>query len=234
MAYGVHNGRGSPGSFRLEPGSHASPHNGVCIVELASVIGGEPFSDHPDCVCQVIAAFLRSWNDRSSHSQRQQLLPYADRVVGSRAGGRITRRRRDVCLTWAGADLTGNRLSRVMRRLAMRARMLVLCGVRPALRLNEGAGELAARAVFARYGSGAALQLVDTLLAVGSDREPPPRRAPNGSGDGTLNGSGGAPDPELLRVLVEPAAPENNNGHSREPAAPGNNNGHSRDPAGVA
>ena len=137
------------------------------------MIAQEPFSDRPRCACVVIAAFLRSWNDRSSHAERQQLRPYARRVVGSRARRGITRRRRDICLTWAGADLTGNWVSRAVRRFAMRLRIMALCGVRPALRLHEGAGELASRVVFSRYGSEAGLRLVGTLLEVGTDDERP-------------------------------------------------------------
>jgi hypothetical protein len=167
-------------SLRLDPGSHASPRDGVCLLELTSMIAEEPFSDRPRCVCVVIAAFLRGWNDRSSHAERQQLRPYARRVVGSRARRSITRRRRDICLTWAGADLTGNWVSRAMRRFAMRLRIMALCGVRSGLRLNEGAGDLASRVVFSRYGSEAGLRLVGTLLEVGADDERPSAREVTG------------------------------------------------------
>lgn len=160
-------------SLRLDPGSHASPRDGVCLLELVSMIAEEPFSDRPRCACVVIAAFLRSWNDRSSHAERQRLRPYARRVVGSRTRRSITRRRRDICLTWAGADLTGNWVSRALRRFGMRLRIMALCGVRPALRLNEGAGELASRVVFSRYGSEAGLRLVGTLLEAGTGDERP-------------------------------------------------------------
>ena len=229
----VHIGRGPGRTLRLEPGSHDSPGDGVCIVELASVIAGEPFSDHPRCVCKVIAAFLRSWNDRASHSARQRLIPYAQRVVGSRAGRRVTRRRRDVCLTWAGADLTGNFASRALWRLAMRVRIFVLCGVGPAVRLNEGAGELAARAVFARNGAATALELVDTLLAIGS--EDSGRAAANGSGNGGRNGSAHSRDPERERTLVERAIRANGNGLQQQEAPPSAAaDDESREPTGVA
>ena len=213
-------------SLRLDPGSHASPRDGVCLLELASMIAEEPFSDRPRCVCVVISAFLRSWNDRSSHAERQRLRPYARRVVGSRARRSVTRRRRDICLTWAGADLTGNWVSRALRRFGMRLRILALCGLRPALRLNEGAGEFASRVVFSRYDSEAGLRLVGTLLEVGSELERPGNRAAtgddalaqavveaairdpvplphppgsgngNGNGNGHANGNGRAPEPE--------------------------------------
>src|SRR5436190_5914092 len=200
-------------ALRLEPGSHASPGDGVCVVELASVIAGERFSDRPRCVCGVSAACLRGWNDRSRHSERQRLRPYAFRVVGSRSGRRITNLRRDICLTWAGADLTGNRLSRGLTRLAMRARILVLCGLGSALRLDRGAGELAARVLFSRYQTSAGFSLVDALLRAGSESNGKPR---NG------NGSGEAPvDPAVVRRLIADAVTADGRtepGRSREPA----------------
>ena len=90
------------GSVRLEPGAHDSPDDGVCIVELASMLAGEEFSDDPECVDEVIASFLRSWNDRASYSDRQRLLPYAERVVGTRADAATTPAAR--CLPRLGRD----------------------------------------------------------------------------------------------------------------------------------
>jgi hypothetical protein len=159
-------------AVRLDPGAHRSPRDGVCLLELASLMARERFSDRPRCVCVVIAAFLRDWNDRSGHAQRQRLRPYAGRVVGSRARRSVTHRRRDVCLIWAGANLSGGWLSRALHRAAMRLRILAIVGMRPAFLLNEGAGQLAARVVFSRYDSETGLTLVDSLLEIGSEREP--------------------------------------------------------------
>jgi hypothetical protein len=157
------------GSLRLAPGSHSSPREGVCVVELASLLGGEKFSDRPGCVCNVIAAFLRSFNDRVAHAERQRLVPYADRAVGSRADRQITRMRRDVCLVWAGARPDGGQFRWFLERLMMRLRIWVVVGLRQAMRLNEGAGEYAARVVFARYGTRAAFALLDHLLETGAE-----------------------------------------------------------------
>jgi hypothetical protein len=228
-----HNGgpRVDPDSLRLDPGSHASPRDGVCLLELASMIAEEPFSDRPRCVCVVISAFLRSWNDRSSHAQRQRLRPYARRVVGSRARRSVTRRRRDICLTWAGADLTGNWVSRALRRFGMRLRILALCGLRPALRLNEGAGELASRVVFSRYGSEAGLRLVGTLLDVGSELGRPGSRA--GTGQDAL--AQAVVEAAIRDPVPLPHGPGsgngNGNGHGH---ANGNGNGNGRVPEPVS
>ena len=127
-------------SLRIAPGSHSSPRDGVCAVELASILAGEKFSDRPRCVCRVIAGFLRTLNDRVPHADRKLLIAYAERVVGSRAEQRVTSARRDVCLLWAGANLRGGRSRRFLDRLLMRGRILVVVGLRQAIRLDEGAG----------------------------------------------------------------------------------------------
>jgi hypothetical protein len=155
-------------TVRLEPGRHRSPDHGVCVVELASLISGERFSDRPDCVCVVIAAFLRSWNDGVGYAERQRLEPYASAVVGTGGYRRITRIRRDICLSYAGANLDRGPLRRVAARLRMRLRIAWAVGIFPAIWLKEGAGAYAARVCFARNGSSAAFGLLDRLLEVGS------------------------------------------------------------------
>jgi hypothetical protein len=160
---------------RLEFGSHDSPDDGVCIVELASMLAGEPFSDRPACVCPVVAAYLRGWNDRLGHRDRQRLVPYAERVVGSRADRATTDLRRDVCLVAAGAGLRGGTVRRALARASMRMRILWRLGPVEALRLDEGAGAYAARISFRRDGVDSAFDLLEVLLMIGSregDRRP--------------------------------------------------------------
>ena len=70
-------------NVRLAGGRHASPADGVCVMELVSMLAGESFSDRPDTACPVIGAFLRAYNDLAG-PQRQDLLACASRVVGSR------------------------------------------------------------------------------------------------------------------------------------------------------
>jgi hypothetical protein len=164
------------GLVRLEPGSHRSPNDGVCVVELASMIAGEPFSDRPSCVCRVLGSFLRSWNDRAGYADRQRLYPYASLVVGTGGHRRISRIRRDICLSYAGADLEHGPLRRAVARLRMRGRVAWTVGLWSALRLKSGAGAYAARVCFARGGSDEAFALLDRLLDVGPS--PTARRAP--------------------------------------------------------
>lgn len=170
--------------LRLGPGRHSSPAEGACVVEFASVLAGEEFSDRPQCVCPVIAAFLRGWNDRAAYADRHRLWRYSRRIVGSRAGPRVTRERRDACLEWVGAGPAAGPARRLLTQVAVRARIAVFCGIAHAARLDEGAPEYAARVLCGRRDMVGAFALLDALLAIG-DQRPDPIQARLGS----LNGA---------------------------------------------
>jgi hypothetical protein len=70
-------------TVRLASGAHRSPDDGACVMELASMLAGEPFTDHPRSVCPVVAALLRTCNDRFDEHTRQRLLRYAAESVGT-------------------------------------------------------------------------------------------------------------------------------------------------------
>jgi hypothetical protein len=75
------------------------------VIELASMLAGGPFSDHPQSACPVIAAFLRSYDDHLDDDRRQDLYRHAARVAGTRADADADaeRRRSQMCLAWARA-----------------------------------------------------------------------------------------------------------------------------------
>jgi hypothetical protein len=176
---------------RLSDGGHSSPREGVCVVELASLIAQEEFSDRPRCVCPVIGAFLRGWNDRAPYAERQRLSPYAERIVGSRGSSGVTRERRDICLQWAGADLGHGVVSRRWSEAGTRMRIAIFCGLGAAVRLNEGAGEYAARVAMAEGDAEGAFELLETLLAIGEEwRLGSPPVSTAGNGHAPLNGNG--------------------------------------------
>jgi hypothetical protein len=102
----------SPSSYqtvRLARGRHQSPDQGACVMELASMLATEPFSDRPDSVCPVIAAFLRAYNDGLPDDRRQDLYEYAAKVVGSVSGRRVRRTRARRCLLWYASEIPGAR-----------------------------------------------------------------------------------------------------------------------------
>ena len=150
-------------TVRLGRGRHASPEDGACVMELASLLAGEPFTDRPRCADPVIAAFLRAFNDRLDARERQRLRPYAAAVVGTRAGRRVTRARRARCLEFASRGTS--------RRWPARLRLAVLVGVVPAVWLTEGAADWAAREAVVR-GPEHGFALLDALLADGGIAPP--------------------------------------------------------------
>lgn len=80
----------------LKSGAHASPEDGMCVMELTAYIAREPFTDHPECTSPVLGAFLRSWNDALDTDTRQKLKPYAERVIGTNG--------KDEELAWMATD----------------------------------------------------------------------------------------------------------------------------------
>lgn len=72
--------------LELADGAHSTPGDGMCWMEAVAFAQGEDFTDHPDCVSPVIAAFGRSWQDALSGDDRQRLIkPLFWDVVGTRA-----------------------------------------------------------------------------------------------------------------------------------------------------
>jgi hypothetical protein len=87
-------------TVRLSRGKHSSPEEGTCVMELASMLAGEEFSDHPRSVCPVIGSFLRTYNDLIDDDRRQDLYAYAARVVASRSTKVAERQRAARCVEW--------------------------------------------------------------------------------------------------------------------------------------
>lgn len=124
------------------------------------MLAGERFSDRPRCVDPVIAAFLRGFNDRLADRARQRLYPYAALAVGTRGGRRSRHTRRRACLQFSGATPLP------------RLRIGLLTRLKFALRLDEGAGEFAARHAIASGDIEGGFALLDRLLGGGLKAPP--------------------------------------------------------------
>lgn len=62
------------GSFpRISRGRHTGPDDGTCLMELASMLASEPFSDTPHSVHPVLASVARAVNDRVGDDARSRL-----------------------------------------------------------------------------------------------------------------------------------------------------------------
>ncbi|HEY4280967.1 MAG TPA: hypothetical protein VGM91_22325 [Conexibacter sp.] len=158
-------------TIRLSKGKHAAPTEGACVMELASMLAGEPFSDRPATACPVVGGFLRAYNDRIDDERRQDLYRYASEVVGSRGSAEIERRRERRCLEWA--EERKRERARPLRWV-LRASPSVVDR-----RLGlDAAGTYAARSIrrHTDKSHAAALALIDELLSMGRDAGA--RRAP--------------------------------------------------------
>jgi hypothetical protein len=159
-------------TIKLSKGKHSSPETGACVMELASMLAGESFSDHPNSVCPAIAGFLRSYNDSIDDRRRQDLYPYASKVVGSRGTAAVERERARRLLSWASH----------MHRARGWSRLMFPNRLGPAVLQSqfdpETAGAHAAKSIRKHTDSShtAVLGLIDELLAMGP-RESAPERA---------------------------------------------------------
>ena len=89
-------------TVRLARGRHPSPQLGACVMELASMLADEPFTDRPGSTSPVIAALLRTYNDGVGDDRRQDLYPLASLIVGTASSRRVEQDRASRCLEFAG------------------------------------------------------------------------------------------------------------------------------------
>jgi len=161
----------------LARGKHTSPRTGACVMEVASMLAGEDFTDRPTSVCPVIAAFLRAYNDAVDDRRRQDLYRYASAAVGTRASTEVTRARARRCVE----ELRGLRRWPLGPFTAPRALPESVPG------MERLAGRLARELHRSGIGGHArALAFADELVAMGPGATVPPvlsesARAPEGA-----------------------------------------------------
>jgi hypothetical protein len=73
----------TPLQIQLGRGRHADPGARGCLMELASVLAGETWSDHPASVHPVLAAVARVVNDRVSEQDRARLKQLVPAMIGT-------------------------------------------------------------------------------------------------------------------------------------------------------
>jgi hypothetical protein len=66
----------------LSRGKHRNPRRGACFMELASMLAGERWSDHPACTHPLLAAVARHVNDYTSDAARPRLAGLIPSVIG--------------------------------------------------------------------------------------------------------------------------------------------------------
>jgi len=86
-----------PVRMQLDRGRHAGPGDRGCLMELASVLAGETWGDHPASVHPALAAVARVVNDRVGERDRARLEQLIPAMIGTAA---------DDIETYAGLVLT--------------------------------------------------------------------------------------------------------------------------------
>ncbi len=66
----------------LSRGKHRNPRKGACLMEFASYLAGERWSDHPDCTHPLLATLARLVNDYTTDVGRNRLAGLAPSVIG--------------------------------------------------------------------------------------------------------------------------------------------------------
>lgn len=152
-------------TVRLARGKHDTPAEGACVMELASMLAGEPFSDQPRSVCPVIAAYLRAYNDGADDRSLRALYGAAARVVGTSAGLEVERARARRCHELT-ADLHAQ-WSPLRRRLRPQSPLFVRDEA------LEAAGVHLARMLLRHRDGDAdrALAIVDELATIGAPQD---------------------------------------------------------------
>jgi hypothetical protein len=164
-------------TIKLGKGKHSSADDGACVMELASMLAGESFTDHPSSVCPVIGSFLRAYNDSIDDERRQDLYAYASKVVGSRTSADVQRARAEYLSTWA------MRFQRARwRRLFMPERVRTLARHRHPSLESVGTHVIHAIPKHNDETHSAVLEAIDELLEIGTERRaapaPPPASRP--------------------------------------------------------
>ena len=111
-------------TIKLSRGRHSSPEHGACVMELASMLAGESFSDHPRSVSRPIASFLRGYNDLLDDRRRADLYRYAAQTWAPRVARRSRTRGSARLLAWAD-QLWERRARALAARPRMRLRRAV-------------------------------------------------------------------------------------------------------------
>src|SRR5438067_4420668 len=90
----------------LKSGSNKDRGAGVCAMEAIAWLAGETHSDQPQCVCPVIGAFMRTWNDGITEDEtRTKLLrPLLPALIGTRSTQAVELKRSYLALDWLARE----------------------------------------------------------------------------------------------------------------------------------
>lgn len=163
-------------TIKLSRGRHSSPEHGACVMELASMLAGEGFSDHPRSVSRPIASFLRGYNDLVDDRRRADLYRYAAMTVGTSGSRSVENARVARLLAW-GDERWDRRASH-----SLLDRMRFRRAIHERSSDPEPAGTYAVHAIgkVQDLSHSAALGLIDELIAMEGPGDDRSGRGPEG------------------------------------------------------
>lgn len=87
----------------LSSGSHA-PNDGtaMCVMESVAWVARKAWTDSPPCVCPVLGAFMRSWNDclPDDETRTRLLAPLILKLINTRGSAALEQRRATMAADW--------------------------------------------------------------------------------------------------------------------------------------
>ena len=93
--------------FGTLPGFVPEPDGAMSLTEAVAYIADETINTKPDCCCPVLSCFGQTWNDGlRNDTEREQLLPYVERLVGTRSDRDVEQRRGEQALGWLIREYT--------------------------------------------------------------------------------------------------------------------------------
>lgn len=178
-------------AIELKAGQHASPADGLCLMEAVALFAGERHGDWPNCCCPSLVEFGRPLNDAlPDHRRTAMLLPLVPLLVGTREPGctgeafnpsPLERRRAAALVTWGLHALPGKPIAHESEEQQRRAN--ALGEAQDALRFGQA--QHAARAAAAAV-AWTAKGVWQRSLGEAAARSPLPKRAAEEASRATL------------------------------------------------
>ena len=86
----------------LRHGSHAENDKEMCVMEAVAWVTHQEWSDSPPCVCPVLGAFMRVWNDGlPNDAERTRLLkPLIPDLIKTKGSEALEARRATMATEW--------------------------------------------------------------------------------------------------------------------------------------
>ena len=168
------------GTMTLAKGSHDSRDEGMCAMEAVAFLAGLGHTDAPECASPVMRAYTIGLNDAWPDEQRQRLVPYLPRMVGT-AGDSQDEARSYLALDWlvrtytpAWLDLAGlSDEARALRNLPQIVDLAAAAAAGPVVREARAkaaaAGAAAWAAAWAAAGDAAGAAARDAAWAAARD-----------------------------------------------------------------